>query len=115
MREPGHLRIPPVPRAKKPNAIANDIKSLSWVGSLMPSSAPNMQRKIHKRYFLHHISWRAMVREKSLLMYWADKGHNAMIISAKMEKLFWIFSSLLFLGYEVATGAEERRRRFRTV
>jgi hypothetical protein len=29
-----------------------------------------------------------MMREKNLLMYWADKGHNAMIISAKMENYF---------------------------
>jgi hypothetical protein len=26
-----------------------------------------------------------MMREKSLLMYWTDKGHNATIISPKME------------------------------
>jgi hypothetical protein len=48
-------------------------------------------------------------------MYWADKSHNATIISAKMEKLLWIFSFLLFLGYELAAGADERRRHFRTV
>jgi hypothetical protein len=29
-----------------------------------------------------------MRREKSSLTYWADKGHNAMIISAKMESYF---------------------------
>jgi hypothetical protein len=29
-----------------------------------------------------------MAREKSLLMDWADKGHNATIISAKMETYF---------------------------
>jgi hypothetical protein len=30
-------------------------------------------------------------------------------------KLLWIFSSILFLGYEVAAGTEDRRRRFRTM
>jgi hypothetical protein len=29
-----------------------------------------------------------MMREKSLLMYWADKGHNATIVSTKMEGHF---------------------------
>jgi hypothetical protein len=29
-----------------------------------------------------------MMHEKSLLMHWADKGHNAMIVSAKMKRYF---------------------------
>jgi hypothetical protein len=29
-----------------------------------------------------------MMREKNLLMYWADKNHNAIIICGKMESYF---------------------------
>jgi hypothetical protein len=79
----------------------------------MPSFAPNMSRTIDKSFFCH-ISWRAMMREKSLLMYWADKGRNATSISGKMEST----SDLQIFpipGDEVDVGAEERRRHFRTV
>jgi hypothetical protein len=61
---------------------------LSWVGSLVPSFALNMSYNIDKRNFLYHISWWAMMRETSLLMYWGDKRHNARIISKKMENYF---------------------------
>jgi hypothetical protein len=44
--------------------------------------------KIDKRHFLYRISSRPVMGEKSLLMYWADKGHNATVISAKMETHF---------------------------
>jgi hypothetical protein len=55
-----------------------------------------------------------MMREKSLLIYWTDKATMQRSFPENGE-LLWIFSSLLFLAYEVAVGADERGTRFRTV
>jgi hypothetical protein len=38
--------------------------------------------------FSDHISWREMLQERSLIVYWAGKGHNATIILAKMKDDF---------------------------
>jgi hypothetical protein len=46
----------------------------------------------------YHISLRAMMDEKSLFIYWADKVHTAAIISAKMEGHFGFSASSYFGG-----------------
>jgi hypothetical protein len=35
--------------------------------------------------FLDHISGRVMIHEKSLLVFWASKGHNVTIILTMMD------------------------------
>jgi hypothetical protein len=60
------------------------------------------------------------MHEKSLLMYWADKGHNATIISAKKESYFgssapsysWVTKWLLALkrGEDISESCEPSGR-----
>jgi hypothetical protein len=49
----------------------------------------SVMRKIYAekfyRAFLYHISERDLLQAKSLLVHWADKGHSANTILAKME------------------------------
>jgi hypothetical protein len=55
-------------------------------------------------------SWREMLEANGLLMYWVGKGQNAALVSPKMEDCFSVSVTLFSQGYEMASGAQERRR-----
>jgi hypothetical protein len=57
-----------------PDSIRNDIQSLSWYRSVIPRRASNVCGKIDERRFLNHVSWRTILHEKNLLVYWPQKA-----------------------------------------
>jgi hypothetical protein len=84
---------------------------VQWIDELAPNFDQMDVTKLHD-CIQQTLNQPEMMREKNLFMYWADNGHNAPVVSAKMEKLLWILSSFLLLVSEVAAGDEEKRRHF---
>jgi hypothetical protein len=82
---PDGLSRLPEESAGRPDAMANDIQSVSLYGSAILRHAQNIWGTNGQRYCLDHLSWRAIIREDNLLVYWASKGQNAPVIWAKMD------------------------------